>query len=142
MVRAMEAGTGVLADLNAEIGGAEGVQRVMDAVREGVVEAEEINGVIGELGAEGVDEGEVEEEMAALEKQESERLMEKKRVEEVVRSKVLESSLPNVPTTEVAAAEKDDVVTENMLKKRLSDMSLDMEGEGGSVESRKEALPA
>lgn len=104
MVRAMEAGAGVLADLNAEVGGAEGVQRVMDAVREGVIEAEEINGAIGELGAENVDEGEVQAEMVALEEEERNKVEavkkeaeEKSRDEEQEKAKILENALPSVP---------------------------------------------
>jgi len=136
MVKAMEAGAGVLADLNAKIGGAEGVQKVMDAVREGVVQAEEINGAIGEMGAEQVDEDEVEEEMAALERQEVEKVEEEMRVEEVKRSAALEEMLPSVPTEEIIPKEKDGVVAKKMLNNKLSDMSLDMEDRVSSDTAR------
>jgi len=130
MVKAMEAGAGVLADLNARIGGAEGVQKVMDAVREGVAEAEEISGAIGELDTE-VDEDEVEAEMAGLERQEVEKVKEKDRVDEPERSHVLEGMLPSVPTGELAAMEKS-AVAEKVLIKKLSNMSLDMEERASS----------
>jgi len=112
IVRAMEAGAGVLADLNAQVGGAEGVQRVMDAVRDGVVEVEEISGAIGEAGEEGVDEGEVEEEMMALEKEEREKIEGARKEDETRKTTSLKDALPSVPVALPGSEEKDGDVQE------------------------------
>lgn len=72
VVRAMEASAGVLKGLHAQVGGAEGVEEVVEALREEMGKADEVNEVINEVGREGaaVDEDEVDEEFAALERAE------------------------------------------------------------------------
>ncbi|KAF2143626.1 uncharacterized protein K452DRAFT_267860 [Aplosporella prunicola CBS 121167] len=75
VVRALEAGAGVLRGLHAEVGGAEGVDAVMERVREEVALAEEVTGAMTEGAGTGVvDEEEVEDEFAALEREERERV--------------------------------------------------------------------
>lgn len=72
VVRAMEASADVLKGLHAQVGGAEGVEEVVEALREEMGKADEVNEVINEVGREGaaVDEDEVDEEFAALERAE------------------------------------------------------------------------
>ncbi|KAF2664862.1 hypothetical protein BT63DRAFT_428823 [Microthyrium microscopicum] len=67
LVRAMDASAGVLKDLNAQVGGVEGVEKVKDRLDEQMVDVEEISNVLNEGGA--VDEGEVDEEFEALVKE-------------------------------------------------------------------------
>jgi charged multivesicular body protein 7 len=67
IVSAMQESTKVMRDLNARVGGVEGVERVTDAMREEMDTAEEISHAIAEPGTETVvDEGEVDEEFEAL----------------------------------------------------------------------------
>ncbi|EON61088.1 hypothetical protein W97_00299 [Coniosporium apollinis CBS 100218] len=69
VVRIMAASAGVLKGLNKEVGGAEGVEGVVEALREEMVKVDEVSGVLNEVGAEGaVDEEEVDEEFEALER--------------------------------------------------------------------------
>ncbi|KAF2121384.1 Snf7-domain-containing protein [Lophiotrema nucula] len=72
IVEAMKAGSSALQGLNEKVGGAEGVQAVIDDLREEMDTAEEINQIINESG-EQVDEGEIDDEFAELEKQEKEK---------------------------------------------------------------------
>ncbi|KAB2579266.1 3-hydroxyisobutyrate dehydrogenase [Lasiodiplodia theobromae] len=75
VVRAMEASAGVLRGLHAQVGGTEGVEAVVEALREEMGKADEVNDVINDVGREGaaVDEDEVDEEFAALERAEKEK---------------------------------------------------------------------
>ncbi|GME24475.1 3-hydroxyisobutyrate dehydrogenase [Neofusicoccum parvum] len=75
VVRAMEASTGVLRGLHEQVGGAEGVEEVVERLREEMGKADEVNEIVNEVGREGavVDEDEVDEEFAALERAEKEK---------------------------------------------------------------------
>ena len=134
----MKESTSVLKQLNEQVGGVEGVDRVMDALREEREKVEEVAGVISEGGGlEGVDEGEVEEEF--------EKLMEAERPQEDVdtkerkeqQSETQSMQLPDVPLTEPAAAgveigframeRPQREQAEEDMEKRLSAMSLDEE---------------
>jgi len=86
MVRAMEASTGVLRDLNKQVGGVDKVDEVMEGLREQMADVEDVSKVLGEIGAEGssVDEAALDEEMEAMlredrEKEEAERVKEEDR---------------------------------------------------------------
>lgn len=69
IVRIMAASAGVLKGLNKEVGGAKGVEGVVEALREEMGKVDEVSGVLNEVGAEGaVDEEEVDEEFEALER--------------------------------------------------------------------------
>jgi charged multivesicular body protein 7 len=72
IVEAMRAGATALKSLNEKVGGAEGVQGVVDAVNEQMGVAEEISGIINE-GGQGLDEGEIDEELEELERVEREK---------------------------------------------------------------------
>ncbi|KAK8231671.1 Snf7-domain-containing protein [Phyllosticta capitalensis] len=78
VVRAMEASAGVLKSLNAQVGGAEGVEEVVERLRDEMGRVDEVSAIVGEVGREGsggavVDEDDVEAEFAALEAAEREK---------------------------------------------------------------------
>lgn len=72
MLNAMQAGAQAMALLNAKVGGAEGVQKVMDSVNEEIATTEEITSIINESAAP-IDESEIDDEFAELEKAEREK---------------------------------------------------------------------
>ncbi|KAF2754422.1 hypothetical protein EJ05DRAFT_503958 [Pseudovirgaria hyperparasitica] len=74
IVRVMEASAGVLRHLNKAVGGASGVEGVVDSLREEIENVEEISGMLNEVGGAVVDEGEVDEEFEALERAECEKI--------------------------------------------------------------------
>jgi len=73
IVKSLEGGARTLDTLNREIGGIERVEQVMERVREGLEEVEDVGKVIAEMGAQGVDEEEVQEEFDELLKSEEEK---------------------------------------------------------------------
>lgn len=149
----MKESTSVLRQLNEQVGGVEGVDRVMDALREEREMVEVIGGVINEnnVSAEGVDEEEVEREFEALMERERPKTVESVQGAEKVDAAVEQASeterareqqeeqatlqLPDVPTTEPAIAEVGFQAverprrerSEEEMEKRLSAMSLDEE---------------
>ncbi|KAI1426647.1 Snf7-domain-containing protein [Xylaria sp. FL1777] len=68
LVRVMESSTGVLRSLNAQVGGADRVDAVLDDLREQMGQVDEVGNVIAEVGAGAavVDEGEVDDEFEAM----------------------------------------------------------------------------
>ncbi|KAK7188227.1 snf7 family protein [Paraphaeosphaeria sporulosa] len=72
MLEAMKAGAEAMALLNKQVGGAEGVQKVMDSVNEEIATTEEITNIINES-ATPIDETEIDDELAELEKGEDEK---------------------------------------------------------------------
>ncbi|KEQ85255.1 hypothetical protein M438DRAFT_316647 [Aureobasidium pullulans EXF-150] len=84
IVSAMSASTAVLKSLHAEVGGTEGVEEVVDRLREEMENVDEVGRVINEANTGGqVDEEDVDEEFAAMEKVERE----KREQEEVEKTK-------------------------------------------------------
>ncbi|KAK5658230.1 hypothetical protein OQA88_2205 [Cercophora sp. LCS_1] len=83
MVKVMEASGEALKSLNAQVGGAERVEEVVDRLREQMAAADEVNSIIAESGAV-IDEGEIDDELEALEGEE------RRKVEEVERQKAEE----------------------------------------------------
>jgi len=81
IVRVMEASSQTLRALNHKTGGVEKVQDIMDSLQDEVASADEIQQAISDVGGEAVDEGEVEDELEALEKVEREKVEAKERVE-------------------------------------------------------------
>ncbi|THX72078.1 hypothetical protein D6D05_08002 [Aureobasidium pullulans] len=74
IVSAMSASTAVLKSLHAEVGGTEGVEKVVDRLREEMENVDEVGRVINEANTGGrVDEEDVDEEFAAMEKVEREK---------------------------------------------------------------------
>ncbi|TKA36969.1 hypothetical protein B0A54_11333 [Friedmanniomyces endolithicus] len=74
MVRVMEASSQTLRALNQKTGGVERVQDVMEGLRDEMTGVDEIQQAINEGSAGAVDEGEVEDELEAMEKVERERI--------------------------------------------------------------------
>ncbi|KAH7398267.1 Snf7-domain-containing protein [Pyrenochaeta sp. MPI-SDFR-AT-0127] len=72
IVEAMRAGAAALKGLNEKVGGAEGVQGVVDAVNEQMATTEEITNIINET-SQPLDEAEIDDEFEALEKAEKEK---------------------------------------------------------------------
>lgn len=73
MVRVMEASSQTLKSLNKQTGGVDKVQDVMDGLRDEMMNVDEIGQAINEVNAGEVDEGEVDDELEALEKVEREK---------------------------------------------------------------------
>lgn len=72
LVRIMEGSTGVLKSLNKEVGGIERVDDVVDKLKKEMTKVEEVGDVVAEIGREAgaVDEGEVDDELEAMEAEE------------------------------------------------------------------------
>ena len=81
IVRVMEASSQTLKSLNKQTGGVEKVQDVMEGLRDEMMNADEIGQAINEVSAGEVDEGEVDDELAALENVEKEKQAEVERKE-------------------------------------------------------------
>lgn len=74
MVRVMEASSQTLRSLNEKTGGLEEVQEVMEGLREQMMDVDEIGQTLNEASMGAVDEGEVEDELEALENVEREKV--------------------------------------------------------------------
>jgi charged multivesicular body protein 7 len=74
MVRMMQTSSQALRSLNQKTGGVEKVQDVMEGLREEMMNADEIQQAVNEVSAGAVDEGEVEDELEALERVEREKV--------------------------------------------------------------------
>ncbi len=113
MVRAMEASGKVLRDLNAAVGGVEKVETVMNIVRKGMADVEDVSRVFAEeSGGGAIDEAEVDEELEMLERAQKEKEDERQA-----------SELPSVPSRVPVARER--LKEQEDVEKRLSAMSLD-----------------
>jgi charged multivesicular body protein 7 len=88
IVKVMEASGAALKSLNKQTGGVERVQDVMNGLREEMMNADEIGNAINEVSAGEVDEGEVEDELEALEKVEREKTEAEERKEKERRDKI------------------------------------------------------
>lgn len=71
IVQVMEASTGVIRGLHAQIGGAERVEDVVEELREEMTKIDEVGHIMNEV-APVIDEGEIDDELAALEKSDQE----------------------------------------------------------------------
>lgn len=71
IVQVMEASTGVLRGLHAQIGGAERVEDVVETLREEMAKVDEVGSIINEAGPV-IDEGEIDDELEAMEKSDQE----------------------------------------------------------------------
>lgn len=152
LVRAMQNSSSVLHDLNRQVGGVEGVDKVMDGLREEMEAVEDVNKVMAE-GNPDIDEGEIEDELEALLEQEqpkkaepvtqsTEEMPEDAKLRPVERNTTqeLKDALPNVPRTGFGPVERrkrrEEGEAEEM-EKRLSVMSLE-DQTAQDNESRKE----
>ncbi|OAQ96554.1 hypothetical protein LLEC1_02357 [Akanthomyces lecanii] len=74
VVQAMEASSGVLASLNAQVGSADKVDAVMDELRDRVADTDELTAILAEsTDSQAVDEGEIDDELAAMEREAAEK---------------------------------------------------------------------
>ncbi|KAJ5900710.1 uncharacterized protein N7473_004780 [Penicillium subrubescens] len=125
IVQVMEASTGVLRGLHAQIGGAERVEDVIEELREEMSKVDEVGSIMNEAGPV-FDEGEIDEELEALEKVDREAKEEKEA--EATRKKLAELDSLKQASDEAAhqaQAEKD---VESQLAQsidRLSHMTVD-----------------
>ncbi|KAH8709538.1 Uncharacterized protein HC256_009457 [Beauveria bassiana] len=98
VVRALEASSGVLRSLNAQIGTPDKVDTVMDELRERVADTEELAALLAESTGAPVDEGEIDDELAEMEREARDKEEEKQA--ESAKHEI--ESLPEVPTAEVS----------------------------------------
>ncbi|KAI7486994.1 hypothetical protein KC351_g2955 [Hortaea werneckii] len=122
IVRVMEASSTTLRSLNQKTGGVEKVQDVMENLRESMQDTEEISGAISEVGAGQIDEGEVDDELEALEKAEREKVEEAERKEREAREEK-EAEETKKKLAELEGLKKPDEVSSSQeaeeVKKRL-----------------------
>lgn len=160
IVEAMKAGAAALKGLNEKVGGAEGVSAVVDVLREEMATADEITNIINES-AQPVDEGEIDDELEALERAEKEKReqaekAEKERREQeeaaktVAKLAVLEQAererKEQVEEREKAKASEEDAKEEEQVEQASHELSRlsfqeDLEAEGVEKEREKEKVP-
>ncbi|KAK2753140.1 hypothetical protein FQN54_007965 [Arachnomyces sp. PD_36] len=127
IVKVMEASTGVLRGLHAQVGGVERVEDVVEELREEMSKVDEVGNVISEAGPV-VDEGEIDDELEAMESQDREE-REKKEAQETQRRLV---ELEKIEEAGRAAAQKErqsELDIDESIN-RLSQMSIDDSGNG------------
>ncbi|KAM3511157.1 hypothetical protein MY11210_005208 [Beauveria gryllotalpidicola] len=98
VVRALEASSGVLRSLNAQVGTPDKVDAVMDELRERVADTEELAALLAESTGAPVDEGEIDDELAEMEREARDKEEEK----QAENAKHEIDSLPEVPTAEAS----------------------------------------
>ncbi|EME40685.1 hypothetical protein DOTSEDRAFT_74285 [Dothistroma septosporum NZE10] len=130
IVKVMEASGQTLKSLNTQTGGVEKVQDVMEELREEMVHVDEIGQTINEVGDEGVDEGEVEDELEALEEVEREK-------QEVIEKKEKEAK----DAAEKEGREKREAEEAEKTRLRLAELDKVGEESEESAEKQVEALP-
>ncbi|KAJ4368188.1 hypothetical protein N0V83_006544 [Neocucurbitaria cava] len=159
IVEAMRAGAAALKGLNEKVGGAEGVQGVVDAVNEQMATTEEITNIINETG-QPLDEAEIDDEFEALERAEREkqereeaektaaRLAELEEAENRRKEKAAEEKARKEQETERDAEKEDDKTEQKVVEasqglSRLSFYEQEAEDEMKDAEEEKRVpLPA
>lgn len=125
IVQVMEASTGVLRRLHAQIGGAERVEDVVEELREEMTKVDEVGNIMNEAGPV-IDEGEIDDELEALEASEQETKEEEEASE--TRGKLAELDSIKLASEEAARkaqAEKDVESTLAESIDKLSNMSVE-----------------
>lgn len=125
IVQVMEASTGVLRGLHAQIGGAERVEDVIEELREEMSKVDEVGSIMNEAGPV-FDEGEIDEELEALEKGEQEAKEEKEA--EATRKKLAELDSLKQASDEAARQAQEEKDVESELAQsidRLTKLSVD-----------------
>lgn len=125
IVQVMEASTGVLRGLHAQIGGAERVEDVIEELREEMSKVDEVGSIMNEAGPV-FDEGEIDEELEALEKGDREAKEEKEA--EATRKKLAELDSLKQASDEAARQAQAEKDVESQLAQsidRLSHMTVD-----------------
>lgn len=125
IVQVMEASTGVLRGLHAQIGGAERVEDVIEELREEMSKVDEVGSIMNEAGPV-FDEGEIDEELEALEKGEREAKEEKEA--EATRKKLAELESLKQASDEAARQAQEEKDVESQLAQsidKLTKLSVD-----------------
>jgi charged multivesicular body protein 7 len=122
IVAAMRAGATALKGLNEKVGGAEGVQGVVDAVNEQMTTTEEISNIINESSG-AVDEVEIDDEFEALEKAEKEEQERKEAAKTAARLAELEEAEKKQREAESARTKSEAEKTEEKVEEASQDMS-------------------
>lgn len=132
-VKVMEASTGVLRGLHAQIGGTERVEDAVDNLREEMTKVDEIGGVMNEAGPV-IDEGEIDDELEDLEAKERE-AREEKEAEET-RKKLAELDALKHATKDAHTTGSEQNLEAALAENigRLSRMSVDDESSSASKE--------
>lgn len=122
IVQVMEASTGVLKGLHAQIGGAERVEDLVEELREEMSKVDEVGSIMNET-APVIDEGEIDDELEALE--ESGRTAKEEVEAEETRKKLAELDSMTQTSTEASRQRQMDKNTEAQLTGRLSNLSVE-----------------
>lgn len=121
LIKVMESSTGVLENLNAQVGGVDKVDTIMDRLREQMSATDEVGAILSESTGAVVDEGEIDDELEAMENQEREkeeaelrkRQEAERKAKEAQEAKEAEEAqkaldaLPAVPSEELPVREKE-----------------------------------
>ena len=146
VIKSLEGGANALERLNKDIGGIERVEKVMDRVRDGIEESEDVGRVIAEMGSARVDEDEVQEEFDAMLKAEEK---ERKRQAEMERRKLeLEKEDRARKETEEQARKEqearvtDDAAKQDGLVEELKSVSLNASPDETESRLLEEPIPS
>ena len=115
-VQVMEASTGVLRGLHSQIGGAERVEDVIEELREEMSKVDEVGSIMNEAGPV-FDEGEIDEELEALEK--GEREAKEEQEAEATRKKLAELDSLNQASDEAARQAQEEKDVESQLAQSI-----------------------
>ncbi|CAI7577513.1 unnamed protein product [Penicillium viridicatum] len=126
MVQVMQASTGVLRGLHTQIGGAERVEDIVEELREEMTKVDEVGSIMNEAGPV-IDEGEIDDELAAMEK--SDREAREKEEATVTKNRLAELDSVKQASDEAsrrarAAEDADSALADNIID-RLSNMSVE-----------------
>ncbi|KAF3019206.1 hypothetical protein E8E15_008339 [Penicillium rubens] len=126
MVQVMQASTGVLRGLHTQIGGAERVEDIVEELREEMTKVDEVGSIMNEAGPV-IDEGEIDDELAAMEK--SDREAREKEEAAVTERRLAELDSVKQASDEAsrqahAAKSADSALADNIID-RLSNMSVE-----------------
>ncbi|KOS47252.1 hypothetical protein ACN38_g1759 [Penicillium nordicum] len=126
MMQVMQASTGVLRGLHTQIGGAERVEDIVEELREEMTKVDEVGSIMNEAGPV-IDEGEIDDELAAMEK--SDREEREKEEATVTKNRLAELDSVKKASDEAsrrarAAEDADSALADNIID-RLSNMSVE-----------------
>ncbi|KAG8628243.1 hypothetical protein KVT40_004116 [Elsinoe batatas] len=127
IVQAMKEGRDILRSLNDKVGGTEAVEDVMQGLREQMDVTEDVTSVINEGAASNIDEGEVDDELEALEREEREKNEAKERAQREV-----------IEAERRAQTEAKDQAEQEALRKRLEGIDVPMSDPHGEKEDEED----
>ncbi|KKZ67629.1 hypothetical protein EMCG_06689 [[Emmonsia] crescens] len=144
IIRVMEASTGALRSLHAQVGGVERVEDIVEELREEMAKVDEVGNIINEAGP-AVDEGELDDELAAMEHQEREARDAKEteatrrklaEIERFDKSAIEAEAWHKTEKEQVTAAADYDSDLEDSIGK-LSQMSIEDNSKGSDTEAKE-----